>query len=198
MKVGLTGGLASGKTFVGEELVRLGCHLIRADELGHEALAQDGAAFNSVVAEFGSGILTPDGAIDRRTLAARVFGNAERLEVLNRLVHPVVHQRQIALTREILSRDAKAIVVYEAAILIETGGYKELEKLIVVYCTMEQQIEHALHRGEPLDAVMARLSHQMPLEAKRKFADYVIDTSGTKDATLQQTRQVYQSLRILN
>ena len=196
MKVGLTGGLASGKTFVGLELAALGCHLIRADELGHEALAPDGAVFSAVVKEFGPEILT-NGSIDRGVLARQVFGNPGRLEALNRLIHPFVRSRQIALTLEILARDATAIVVYEAAILIETGGYRELEKLIVVYCTMEQQIERAMHRGASRDDVIARLSHQMPLEDKRKFADYVIDTSGAKEATREQTLRVYDSLRSL-
>ncbi len=198
LKVGLTGGLASGKSFVGAALEDLGCKLIEADELGHEVLMPDGAAYASVVREFGAGILDPDGEIDRKRLALEVFANKERLRLLNSLVHPEVHKRTDELMAEYFAADPDAIVVVEAAIHIETGGYKRFDKLIVVVCTLEQQIERAMHRdGSSRAAILARLASQMPLDEKRKYADYVIDTSGVKEDTLRQTEEVYHLLRSL-
>ena len=196
LKIGLTGGLACGKSFVGEALASYGCYLIRADELGHEALARGGAAFEPAVAEFGRDILDPAGEIDRRRLAARVFGDAEALARLNRLVHPAVQRREEQLMAEFAAREPQGIAVVEAAILIENGRYKSFDRLILVTCSEEQQVARAIHRGGLDEAeVRARLSRQMPLAEKRKFADFVIDTSGAKQETLRQTRAVYETLR---
>ena len=196
LKIGLTGGLACGKSFVGEALASYGCYLIHADELGHEALAPGGTAFEPAVAEFGCDILDPAGEIDRRRLAARVFGDAEALARLNRLVHPAVQRREEQLMAEFRAREPQGIAVVEAAILIENGRYKSFDRLILVTCSEEQQVARAIHRGGLDEAeVRARLSRQMPLAEKRKFADFVIDTSGAKQETLRQTRAVYETLR---
>jgi dephospho-CoA kinase len=195
MRVGLTGGLACGKSFVGKLLEEMGAHLIQADELGHRVLALDGEAYEPVIEEFGTAILQPDGRIDRHRLAAMVFGNPARLEKLNAIVHPAVYRLQQSIEREILAADPRAIIVVEAAILIETGTYKNYDRLIVVSCTEEQQIERATSReGLSREDVRARLSRQLPLEEKRKFADFVIDTSGTKEETALQTRAVFEKL----
>jgi dephospho-CoA kinase len=197
LKVGLTGGLASGKSFVGGALERLGCKLIEADKLGHEVLLPDGPAYSSVVREFGRGILGPDGAIDRKRLALEVFSKKERLLLLNSLVHPEVRKRTDELMAAYFAEDPNAIVVVEAAIHIETGGYKRFDRLILVVCQERQQIERAMERGATREEAMARLASQMPLAEKRKYADYVIDTSGAKEDTLLQTEEVYSSLRSL-
>jgi dephospho-CoA kinase len=197
LKVGLTGGLASGKSFVGAALEALGCKLIEADKLGHEVLLPGGPAYASVVREFGRGILGPDGSIDRKRLALEVFANKERLQLLNSLVHPEVRKRTDELIAEYAASDPDTIVVVEAAIHIETGGYKRFDRLIVVVCEEKQQIERAMARGATREEAMARLASQMPLAEKRKYADYVIDTSGAKEDTLRQTREVYNELRSL-
>jgi len=195
LKVGLTGGLACGKSFVGEALAGLGCLLIQADEIGHEVLAPGGEAYDSVINEFGRDILAGDETIDRQALAARVFGDATRLERLNALVHPAVIRREEELVAEFAAREPKGIAVVEAAILIETGSYKRFDKLILVTCDEERQIQRAVHRGSLETDVRARLSRQMPTAEKRKFADFVIDTSGEKEDTLRQTREVFAQLR---
>jgi len=197
LKVGLTGGLASGKSFVGAALARLGCRLIEADKLGHEVLLPGGAAYSLVVREFGRGILDSGGAIDRKRLALEVFAKKERLALLNSLVHPEVHKRTDELIAGYFAADPNAIVVVEAAIHIETGGFKRFDRLIVVVCQERQQIDRAVERGLTRAEALARLASQMPLAEKRKYADYVIDTSGTKEETLQQTEEVYTSLRRL-
>ena len=199
LRVGLTGGLASGKSFVGHSLRDLGCHLIEADELGHQVLLPGAEAYDAVVNEFGEDILDQDRFIDRRKLGALVFGNPALLEKLNRLVHPPVVARQKRMTDEIARADPQGIVVVEAAILVETGSYKRFDRLIVAVCTPEQQMERAMKRGTyTKEEVTERLSRQLPLEEKLRVADYVVDTSGTKENTLEQVRAVYGSLRSLS
>jgi len=196
LKVGLTGGLACGKTFVGEALEQLGCLLIQADELGHEVLAPGGEAYDSVAREFGPEILAEEGRIDRQRLAARVFGSPDRLARLNALVHPPVVRREEELIARYAERHPDGIAVVEAAILIETGSYRRFDRMILVTCEQEQQVERAMRRdGADETDVRARLSRQMPLEEKRKYADFVIDTSGEKEDTLRQTRAVFEVLR---
>ena len=199
LRVGLTGGLASGKSFVGHALADLGCHLIQADELGHQVLLPGAEAYDAVVNEFGEEILDQDAVIDRRKLSAVVFGNPERLAKLSSLVHPPVIAREERMLAEIVRSDPRAIVVVEAAILIETGSYKRFDRLIVAVCDQEQQVERAMKRDAyNREEVLARLSRQLPLEEKVRLADYVINTSGTKENTLEQVRTVYNSLRSLS
>ncbi|MGA3075368.1 MAG: dephospho-CoA kinase [Bryobacteraceae bacterium] len=194
--MGLTGGLACGKTFVGEALEQMGCHLLQADRLGHEVLLAGGEAYAPVVREFGSGVLGADGEIDRRALAAQVFEKPERLALLNSFVHPPVQRREEEWLARVAAEDPRGIAIVEAAILIETGSYRGFDKLIVVACDEELQVQRSIKRdGASREEVLARLNHQMPLAEKRKFADFTIDTSGTKDETLRQTREVYESLR---
>ena len=196
LKVGLTGGLASGKSFVGQALADLGCHLIQADAIGHDLLLTTGAAYAPVVAEFGSVILQPSGEIDRRLLAAQVFAKPERLAALNRIVHPLVFQLEEQWLAEVARTDPHGIAIVEAAILIETGSYKRFDKIVLVVVDERIQIERAIKRdGMTLEETQARLTRQMPLAEKRKYADYILDTSGPKTETLSKTRELYESLR---
>jgi dephospho-CoA kinase len=199
LRVGLTGGLASGKSFVGHALRDLGCYLIEADELGHQVLLPGAEAYDAVIQAFGREILDQDGNIDRHQLGERVFGQPELLAKLSSLVHPPVTRRQELIIAEIVSTDPAAIILVEAAILVETGSYKKFDRLIVVVCTLEQQMERAMKRGAyTKEEVLARLSRQLPMEQKVRVADYVIDTSGTKENTLEQVRVLYGSLRSLS
>ena len=196
LKVGLTGGLACGKSFVGEVLRGYGCLLIQADEIGHAVMAPGGEAYQPVIQEFGREILAVDGAIDRRALAARVFTHPDRLARLNALVHPSVIWHEDESIAAFGAMHPDGIAVVEAAILIETGSYSRFDELILVTCTEEQQVERALRREGALEKdIRARISRQMPLAGKRKYADFVIDTSGEKQDTLRQTRAVYDVLR---
>jgi dephospho-CoA kinase len=194
--VGLTGGLACGKSFVGQELAELGCHVLQADQLGHQVLLPGAEAYAPVVREFGSGVLGEAGEIDRRALAAQVFGKPERLALLNSFVHPPVMRREEEWLARVAAEDPCGIAVVEAAILIETGSHRRFDKLIVVSCDVEQQVQRSMKRdGVAREEVLARLRRQMPLAEKRKFADFVIDTSGAKEDTVRQTRAVYELLR---
>jgi dephospho-CoA kinase len=199
LRVGLTGGLASGKSFVGHALADLGCYLIEADKLGHAVMLPGAEAYDGIVREFGDGILDAGGQIDRRKLSALVWDHPERLEKLNTLVHPAVRAREHKRMAEIAQADPHAIAVVEAAILVETGSYKGFDKLIVVTCTAEQQMERAMKRGSySKEEALSRISRQLPLADKVRVADYVIDTSGSKENTLVQVRAVYETLRSLS
>ncbi|MDW8129174.1 MAG: dephospho-CoA kinase [Bryobacterales bacterium] len=195
LRVGLTGGLASGKSFVGRALAELGCHLIQADELGRQAMEPGGEAYEAVVAEFGPDVVKPDGTLDRRKLAAMVFDNGDRLARLNALVHPVVIRREEEILAELAERDPHGIAVVEAAILIENGSYRRFDRIVLAWCRPEQQVERAMERGLTREEALARLKQQMPLDEKRKYAHYVIDTSGSREDTLRQVRQLYRMLR---
>jgi dephospho-CoA kinase len=142
--------------------------------------------------------LDASGSIDRKLLAAQVFGSPERLAVLNGIVHPAVIRREEAFLAEAERNDPAGVGIVEAAILVETGSFRRFDKLIVVACTPEQQVERAVHRdGCTPEEARARLSRQLPVEEKLRYADYVIDTSGAKQHTLEQTKAVYESLRSL-
>ncbi len=196
LRIGLTGGLASGKSFVGRALAELGCLLVKADELGHLVLEPDGEAFDAVIKEFGRGILGENGSIDRRRLAAEVFDRPDRLAVLNAIVHPPVIRLEERIIGEFASREPDGIAVVEAAILIETGSYKRFDKLVVAACTPEQQVERASERdGLTREEALARIARQMPLAEKLKYADYVVDTSGSKEDTLRQVKEIWNRLR---
>ncbi len=198
LKVGLTGGLASGKTFVAGRLAKLGCLVLHADELGHQALEPSGCAYPAVVAEFGGGILREDGTIDRKKLAAEVFPHPVRLAALNRIVHPAVFELEDRQLAEYAAREPRGIAVVEAAIMVETGSFTRFHRLIVAVCGEEEQIRRAIKRdGISREEALARMSYQMPLAEKRKYADFVVDTSGTKEDTARHVDAVYRSLRSL-
>ena len=200
MLVGLTGGMASGKSFVAETFKALGAHIIEADQLGRETLEPGGEAFGPVIEEFGHDILafdeqTGEGRIDRSRLARKVFSNPAALKRLNAIVHPAVRTRALCHAEHILSKTPDALVVYVAAILIETGGFHDCGKLVVGTCDRETQIERAMARDNASRAdIEARLARQLPPEELRKHADYLIDSGGTKEDTARQTKMVFEAL----
>lgn len=203
LRVGLTGGIASGKGVIANELARLGCHVIHADELGHEVLLPTGEAYQPVLDEFGPhSILAPDGngdgshIIDRKKLAAVVFTDPARLARLNAIVHPAVRRLGDAKSAAIAAADPHGILVYEAAILVETGGYRNFDKLIVAACPESIQIERAMARdGSTREEAAARIARQLPLADKVRHADFIVDTGGSLEQTLNQTRITYEALR---
>jgi len=198
LKVGLTGGYATGKTFVAGEFERLGCHLIFADQLGHSALQPDGAAYPATVELFGPAILLPDGAIDRKSLASIVFDSPDLLAKLNAIVHPAVFRLEEQILADFQANDPGGIAMLEAAILIETGRYAQCDKLIVTACDRETQIARGMKRdGITREAILARLDKQMSLEEKKRYADYIIDTGGSKEDTVKQVQKVFLGLKQL-
>jgi len=196
LKVGLTGGLASGKSFAGAEFERLGCAVLQADKLGHRILEEDAVARDAIVDEFGPAVLTETGEISRKALSAIVFRDADRLKRLNAIVHPRVFAGFENFFDEVAARDPNAVAMVEAAIMIESGSYKRYQRLVLAACPRELQVERFMRRdGASRQEAESRIARQMPLEEKRRFADFVIDTGGTETETLRQVRRVYRRLR---
>lgn len=198
MKIGLTGSIAVGKSNVLSVLQELGCVVFDADKIAHSVMEPGQDAYNDVVREFGAGILASDGRIDRAKLGAVVFADESRRQLLNSLVHPCVKEEQDRLMRDAEAADPNAIAVVDAALMIESGGYKRFDKLVVVHCDHESQIGRLMRRNNiSREDAVQRVNAQMPSEEKRKYADYEIDTSGTLDDTRRRTIEVFQKLRQL-
>ena len=194
--VGLTGGIASGKSLVTRVLRDLGAHIIDADKIVHELLAPGEDAWNEVIGHFGRNIQLPDGSIDRRKLGDIIFNHPDERAWLNQCIHPRVFEAYNHQVRHLSERQPDAIVVMDAALLIETGYHKQMDKLIVVYAGQEDQVKRLMERDRfTLEQALARISSQMPLDEKRKYADYVIDNTGTREASERQTREVFEKLR---
>jgi dephospho-CoA kinase len=205
LKVGLTGGIASGKSVVGEMLVTLGARLVQADRIAHELMLPGQPVYNEVVRHFGGGILNPDLSVNRAKLAEAAFGSAtsatpSRIEELNRIVHPAVLRSQEEWMDEMGRQDPHAIAIVEAALILEAGAAKRFNRMIVVTCSEEQRIARFAARQKlDLDAarkeVSRRMAAQLPEAEKIKAADFVIDNSGPLDRTREQVRQVWGELR---
>ncbi|HEX4642797.1 MAG TPA: dephospho-CoA kinase [Candidatus Acidoferrales bacterium] len=199
LRVGLTGGIASGKTTVVAMLRELGCRVLEADKIAHQMIVPGGAAYEDVVREFGRDILTSEGLVDRPKLAAIVFANPARLARLNAIVHPPVLAEQSRQLAAIEKADVYAIAVVEAALLIEAGFDKELEYLVVTWCTPEQQLERLTQRGTgrglTVEQARQRIAAQMPVEEKCRRANIVIDCSGTLDHTRAQVIALFAKLK---
>ena len=195
LRVGLTGSIATGKSFVSKVLAELGCHLIDADETAREVVAPGSPALREVAQEFGSEMLNDDGTLDRAKLGAVVFGDPARLQVLNAILHPYIIAKQDERLREWEAVDPEAIAVVDAALMIESGGYKRFDKLIVVHCDEEVQLQRLMARNNlSREEAERRIGTQMPQSEKMKFADYLIDTTNGFEPARLQTTAVYESL----
>jgi dephospho-CoA kinase len=196
LRVGLTGGYATGKSFVGSELESLGCRLIFADKLGHDVLLPDSDGYQAAIDLLGPRIVNSDGLIDRKKVASVVFNDPQLLGRLSEIVHPLVRAREAVLVEQYRREDPNAVIVTEAAILIETGRHKTFDRLIVTACSAAVQITRAMKRdGLTREEVLERIRRQIPLEEKRRYAHYVVETDGPKENTIAQVRAIYDDLR---
>ena len=194
--VGLTGGIASGKSIVAKVFQGLGAHIIDADKIVHALLEPGQEAWGEVVEYFGPEILFPDKTIDRRKLGEIVFNDAEKRTWLNRCLHPKVFEAYTACVKHLCTRAPHALIVFDAALLIETGYHKKMDRLVVVYADEEQQVERLTSRDRfSREQALTRVRSQMPLCEKRKHADYVIENTGTREETERQAREVFQKLK---
>jgi dephospho-CoA kinase len=205
LKVGLTGGIASGKSVVGEMFMALGAHLIQADGIAHELMQPGEAVYREVVQHFGEGILNTDGSVNRARLAEAAFGvpggsKPSRIQELNQIVQPAVIRRQEEWMAEVGRRDPRAITMVEAALILEAGAAKRFDRLVVVTCRPEQRIQRwAARVGVDEETarreVTRRMATQFPDEEKIRAADYVIDNAGSLDETQKRVREVYGELK---
>jgi dephospho-CoA kinase len=203
LKVGLTGGIASGKSAVGEMFVALGAHLVQADRIAHELMQPGRSVYDEVVSHFGREILQPDGSINRAKLAQAAFavapGGASRIEELNHIVHPAVVRRQDEWMEEIAGQYPQGVAMVEAALIVEAGAANHFDRLIVVTCAEEQRAERfAARQNLPLEEarkeVARRMAAQLPDVEKIKAAHYVIDNSGPLEKTREQVGEVWRDL----
>jgi len=197
LKVGLTGGIAAGKSVVGEMFAVLGAHVIQADEISHQLMQPGETVYREVVSRFGPGILNPDGIVNRARLAELAFGNQpSRVQELNQIVHPAVIRRQQEWMEQVSQRDPHAVAMVEAALILEASMVENLDRLVVVTCRPEQRIERWARRLKVDEEtarreVARRMAAQLPDEEKVRAADYVIDNSGSLDETRRQVEEVY-------
>jgi dephospho-CoA kinase len=196
LRVGLTGGLAAGKSTVAGLFRELGAFHIDADVIAHALLAPGGGATREVAARFGEKVVGRDGGIDRKALAAIVFADPRALADLNALVHPKVRAeiaRRIADVESLASASPVALV--DAALLVESGIHRDLDALIVVSCSEATQVARAVARGGLTEAeARARVAAQAPLREKLAVADYVINNGGSIEDTARQVRSVWNTL----
>ncbi|CAG1065967.1 dephospho-CoA kinase [uncultured bacterium] len=194
MIVGLTGGIATGKSLVAGELKKCGAAIIDADRIAREVVEQGKPAYDDIVKEFGRSVLKADGGLDRKTLANIVFNDKAALEKLNQITHPRIRERIREEARR-LSAEGERLIVLDVALLIEMGVKYEVEKIIVVYSEAGQQLERLMKRDSLTEAeAKKRLSCQMDIKEKLKYADYVIDNSGAIESTLEQAKELFAEL----
>jgi dephospho-CoA kinase len=206
LKVGLTGGMASGKSVVGEMFVALGAHLVQADRLAHELMQPGQPVYDEVVRRFGREILNADGCVNRPKLAEIAFAapdegkRGSRVDELNQIVHPAVIRSQEEWMHAVGMQDRHAVAMVEAALILEAGMAKRFDRLVVVTCTPEQRVSRFAARQKidlesARQEVQRRMAAQLPDVEKIKAADYVIDNSGRIENTRQQVEYVWEKLR---
>jgi dephospho-CoA kinase len=197
LKVGLTGSIAVGKSFVLSAFRELGCVVLDADRTAREVVAPGTSGLQQVVESFGTEILLPDGSLDRSKLGSIVFADEEKRLLLNSIVHPLVFREQDRwlTTQEADNPDGIAIV--DAALMIESGGYRRFDKLIVVWCEPELQLERLMSRDKlSRSDAQRRIDSQMSQDEKKSYADFLIDTSNSFEETRLRVAEVLSRLRL--
>jgi dephospho-CoA kinase len=198
LKVGLTGSIAVGKTFVCECFRELGCHVLDADQTAREVVAAGTPGLTAIVENFGVEVLSPGGELDRPRLAGIVFADEEKRKLLNSIVHPLVFEAQDAWLKELEKTDPNGIAIVDAALMIESGGYRRFSKIIVVWCETAIQLQRLMLRNSLTgDDARKRIAAQMPQDEKKRYADFLIDTSEGFEAARHQTIEVFAQLKLL-
>jgi dephospho-CoA kinase len=198
LRVGLTGSIGVGKSFVTSVFAELGCRVLDADRTAREVVAAGSPGLRAVVEAFGTEILQADGTLDRARLGAIVFADEAKRLLLNSILHPFIIAAQDEQLQKWEAEDASGIAVVDAALMIESGGYKRFDKLIVVHCRPEIQLERLMARNAiSREEAARRIRAQMPQEEKMRYADFLIDSSDGFDDARRRTREVYEELRKL-
>jgi len=194
--VGLTGGIATGKSTVAEVFRRLGSVIIDADVLAREVVVPGEPAYDEIVATFGRGILRPDGLLDRQKLGAIVFAAPDAKKRLEAITHPRIRERFARTLAQLEARDFAGLVIFDAPVMIESGNSTAMDRLVVVVTDAATQAQRLTAR-DALGAAAAeqRMRSQMPVAEKAKLADYVIDNSGDRETTIAEARRVYTALQ---
>ncbi len=195
LRVGLTGSIGVGKSFVASVFVELGCHVLDADQTAREVVMPGTPGLKALTEAFGEEILNPDGTLNRKQLGAVVFNDESQRQRLNGILHPFIIMRQDEILNAWEAEDPDGIGIVDAALMIESGGYKRFDKLIVVHCRPEVQLERLMLRDKlSQEEALRRINSQMPQEEKQKFADYLIDTSDGFELTRSRSVEIYNQL----
>ncbi|MFQ5720085.1 MAG: dephospho-CoA kinase [Acidobacteriota bacterium] len=195
LSVGLTGGIACGRTTVCGVFSRRGACVVDADAIAHRLMAPGGAAVGTVVGAFGGRFLAPDGGIDRRALAKEVFADPTMRRRLESILHPMIVAEADKIIDAFAATAGRGVAVTDAALLVETGGYTRYQRLIVVTCTPAVQLERLMKRDKLSEKdARARIAAQAPLAEKQRLADYIIETSGSLEQTKARSNEVYTML----
>ncbi|MHB0970058.1 MAG: dephospho-CoA kinase [Thermoanaerobaculia bacterium] len=195
LRVGLTGGIASGKSTVAGFLRELGCFVVDADAIVSELYRPGIAGHAAIVARYGETVLTPDGEIDRRRLASIALATPASALELNALIHPLVIARQGHILGELEATGEPGIAVVEATLLIESGGRERFDRIIVVDLPPEMQMERATQRGLDREEAERRMARQLSREERLAHADYVIENSGSRKELREATERVHELLQ---
>ncbi|MGB9180096.1 MAG: dephospho-CoA kinase [Pyrinomonadaceae bacterium] len=194
--MGLTGSIAVGKTFAAQVLAELGCHVLDADGTARDVVAAGSKGLLAVALAFGQEVMRADGTLDRARLCEIIFGDEEKRNLLNSILHPLIIAAQDEQLRRWEMLDPQGIGVVDAALMIESGGYRRFDKLIVVHCRPEIQLERLMARNNhSREEALRRIASQMPQEEKMLYADYLIDTSDGFEQARLRTEEVYRALR---
>lgn len=195
LRVGLTGSIAVGKSFVSSVLAELGCAVLDADQTAREVVAADSTGLRAVVEAFGVGVLGNDGTLNRARLGSIVFADEVKRQLLNSILHPLIIAAQDEWVRGREREDPRGVAVVDAALMIESGSYRRFDKLIVVHCEEAVQLARLMGRdGLTREEAVRRIDAQMPQREKMRHADYLVDTSGTFDETRAQVIKLYAEL----
>ena len=196
-KIGLTGGIGSGKTTAARHFAALGARVYHADEVSRRALDPCSDCYGKVIAEFGMDVVQDDGTIDRRRLGEIVFADEGKRRALNEIIHPYVINELLSGAERDLRNDPNGIAVFEVPLLFESGMDSQMDANILVTCEEETRIQRVMERDELLrEQVLARMRAQMPEEEKRLRADYVLDNNGTHESLLHQVDALYAALKV--
>ena len=195
LRVGLTGSIGVGKTFVASVFAELGCHVLDADQTAREVVMPGTPGLKALTEAFGEEILNADGTLDRKKLGAVIFNDQSQRERLNQILHPFIIARQDEILNAWAAEDPDGIGIVDAALMIESGGYRRFDKLIVVHCRPEVQLERLMLRDKlSREEALRRINSQMPQEEKQKYADYLIDTSEGFELTRSRSEEIYHKL----
>ena len=198
LRVGLTGSIAVGKSFVSGVLAELGCRVVDADVVARRVVEPGAEGLRRIVEAFGDWVLRPDGTLDRAAVSAVIFRDEAKRELINSLLHPLIIAEQDELLRRWELEDPRGVGVVDAALMIESGGHGRFDKLVVVHCRPEVQLERLMRRNNlSREEAAARIAAQMPQEEKLRYADFRVDTSGSYEESRRQTEAVYAELRKL-
>ena len=194
--VGLTGGMGSGKSLAASYFKTLGAQMIDADRISRELVAPGKPAWKEIIEEFGSNVLNPDQTLNRKQIAAIVFNDESKRKKLEDIIHPRVIVEEHRLYEKYQQENSRVLAVIDSALLIESGNYKNVDKVVVVQCGKEEQIRRVMERdGTARSEVEKRLNSQMPLEEKVVFGDYILRNDDTRESLKSQVGELYRNLR---